>query len=422
MIAWLLVGYMWLFVHRPHEIWTAVAEYRIVLIYMLGVAFIWILAWISNTDGKRPLGNVFTLAVLFYTVAITLSALFGSYADAYSREIWLAWLRYTFFFVILMTSVKTERDLKIVTTGLVVVFFLWMAHSYYGYLLGNAFFSAGAFRIRPVGHAFSNANDYGTMIMCALPLIIPLITLCKKYWHYLFVFGYILLTLRSMLLTGSRTAFIMAVALVVVPVLFSKYRFRLLPILLIAALIGWMSMTEEMQDRYRTIWNPEILEEANANMESRVDGFYGGLENWAAFPVLGVGPGQHGPALGHDVRAHNLAGEVAGELGTFGIIAFLFLLSCFVINHYYIWRNYKYLQEKNLGSEGLYCWRVSLAITYAVLMLLLQGLGLHTAFWFFWLWFGGLQALAAMILQEKVNAAMQGKLLPSLPKTSGRKS
>jgi len=370
--------------------------------------------WLSNPDGKRPLENIITLAVLLYTLAIAVSTFASPYGDVILDSLWY-WLLYVMFFVILMTSVKTERDLKIVVTGFVIVFFLWMAHSYRGYLQGNAWFEAGAWRIRPIGRQFANANDYGTMIICALPLIIPLITLCKKYWHYLFVLGYVILTLRSMLLTGSRTAFIMAITLIVLQILFSRYRFRLLPILFIAAVVGWLSMTEEMQNRYRTIWNPEIHETANFTKAARMEGFYGGLENWSNYPIFGVGPEKHGPALGQWHRAHNLYGEVAGELGTFGIVTFLFLLSCIGINHYHIWRNYKYLQEKNLGKEGLYCWRVSLGIVYAVIMLLFQGLGLHTAYWFFWAWFGGFQALAAMLMQEKVNAAIQGKLLPSLP-------
>jgi len=417
MIPWLLVGYMWLFVHRPHETFTRLEGLRIVLVYMIFVT----LVWLFFSGEKRTLGNIFTPVVFLYTLAITVAVLFSPFTNVFENEDWQSWLRYLLFFVIMMTGIRTERDLKIVVTGFIIAFFLWMVHSYRGYLAGNVFFSAGAYRIRPVGETFSNANDYGTILVCALPLIFPLITLCKKYWHYLFVLGYVLLTLRSMLLTGSRGALIMLVILMVLPVLFSRHRFKLALVMLIAAPIGWMSMTEEMQNRYRTAWDPTISEEANRNFEGRTDGFWGGLENWSNYPIFGVGPGAHGQVTGIGLRTHNLAGEVAGELGTFGIITFLLMLSCFGINHYNIWKNYKYLQEKNLGNEGLYCWRVSIAVVYAVIMLQLQGFSLHTAYWYHWLWFGAFQALAAMLMQEKVNAAIQGKLLPSLPVMPVRK-
>ena len=82
-------------------------------------------------------------------------------------------------------------------------------------------------------------------------------------------------------------------------------------------------------------------------------------------------------------------------------------------------RDMRYQREKS-RQRGLYCWRVSLAIVYAVIMLQLQGISLHTAYWYHWIWFGAFQALAAQIMQEKVNDAMQGKLLPSFPGTLKR--
>ena len=412
MIPWLLVGYMWLFVHRPHEIWTKIGELRIVLLYMIGVFIMWMIA---SPDTKRPLGNIFTLGIFTFAFALGLSTLFSPYMSPFDNATYQDWLKYLAFFVIFMTSVKTEKNLKVVVTGFVIAFFLFMAHSYRGYLLGNAFYSAGAYRIRPVGITFTNANDYGTIIACALPMIFPLVTLCKKYWHYLFILGYVLLTLRSVMLTGSRTAFIMVISLAVLPVLFSRYRFRVIPFVFLAAPIGWLSMSEEMQTRYMTIVDSSISQEANENMAGRTEGFWGGLENWQNNPIFGVGPSCHGLPLGTPFRSHNLIGEVVGETGTLGALAFLFLLSCFGINHYNIWKNYKYLKEKNLGKEGLYCWRVSLAVVYGVVMLQFQGLGLHNALHFTWIWFGAFQALAAEIMQEKVNEAKQGKLSPSLP-------
>jgi hypothetical protein len=47
-------------------------------------------------------------------------------------------------------------------------------------------------------------------------------------------------------------------------------------------------------------------------------------------------------------------------------------------------------------------------------MVLLQGIGLHNAYRFPWVWFGAFQALAAMIMQEKVDAVIRGKLLPKI--------
>ena len=412
MLNWLLVLYMWLTVHRPYEIWTAFAAYRPVLI----CAICFVIVWLCGTKEKRVLGNIFTPAILFYMSAITLSTYFSPLTNIFINHELYVWCTYIVFFLVLMTSVKTERDLKIIVTGFSIVAFLFIAHSYIGYLQGVTTIYGGTRRLRGINHTIGDVNDYGAFIICSLPLLLPLLVLCKKYWHYLFVLGYVLLTLRSVMLTGSRTAFVMVGMLMVLPILFSRHRFKLLPLLLIAMPVSWWIMPESMQNRYRTIWDDSISQGATYTRNLRVSQFYAGIENWTNYPIFGSGPATHGRVSGGHYRAHNLAGEVASELGTVGIIAFLTMLLCFGINHYNIWKNYKYLQEKDLGKEGLYCWWLSMGVMYAIAMVLLQGLGLPTAYRFTWVWFGAFQALAAMIMQEKVNDALQGKLLPSLPK------
>ena len=416
MLNWLLVGYMWLFVHRPFEIWTWLGALRIERVYMLFL----IVAWLASSAEKRQLGNIFTPAIFFYAFALSCAAVLGTYANFFDGG-YQDLLKYMVFYVILMTSVKTERDLKIIVSGFIVVCFLFIGHSYREFLAGRMSYAVGVPRLIGVGVTFSEFNDYGTTIVCMLPLIFPLVTLCKKNWHYLFILGYFLLTFRSVMLTGSRTAFIMVVVLMILPVLFSRHRFKLIPLILVIAPVGWMVMPESLQRRYETIWDPTISADANANMRGRTAGFWDGMHNWANNPLFGVGPGQHGVAIGGRFQAHNLPGQVAGETGTLGVIAFLCVCSCFGINHMNNWKNYKYLQEKNLGNEGIYCWRVSVAVMYAFSMILMQGIGLHNGWRFPLVWFGAFQALATLILQEKADAAVQGKLLPRLPDLPMRK-
>jgi len=318
MIIWLLVGYMWLFVHRPFEIWSIFATIRLERSYMACVILVWTFSWLSNPNAKRPLGNIFTPALFLFTFAAAISSVLSPFVNV-GDATYQDWLKYIVFFVILMTSVKTEKDLKIIVTGFVIAVFLFMAHSYREYLCGHVRFVVGAPRLVGVGVTFNEFNDYGTMLVCMLPMLFPLVTLCKKNWHYLFVLGYALLTLRSVMLTGSRTAFVMLCGLMILPILFSRYRFRLIPIILVAAPLGWLVMPESLQNRYRTVWNPTINQEANRNLHARFQGFYEGMENWSNYPIFGVGPGCHGPAAGTPLQAHNLPGQLAGETGTFGV-------------------------------------------------------------------------------------------------------
>ncbi|MDR3234591.1 MAG: O-antigen ligase family protein [Planctomycetaceae bacterium] len=406
-MIWLLVGYMWLYIHRPFEVWTILATLRIERVYMICTLII----WLTSTE-KKFTSNLFNVAALLFIIALTLATLLSSYTNVIDNVAYQDFLKVAVFYLLVMTVVKTEKDLKIIVSAAVVCFFLYLAHSYREYLNGHRTYAAGAERMIGMGSSFSEFNDFGTWIVCMMPLTLPLVTLCKRMWHYLFIAGYILLSLRCVQLTGSRGAFIMVVALGVLPVIFSKYRMRLIPVILVLGPAGWFSMPESMQNRYRTIWDSSISEQANANARGRTKGFYDGMKNWANSPLYGVGVGMHGPALGQRFQAHNLEGQIAGETGTLGILAFLSILACFGINHWNVLQNYKRLQEWGRGKEGLYCYRVSTGVVWAVVMSLVQGLSLHNGYRFYWLWFGAFQSVAAMLIQEKVNAARHLKAPP----------
>ena len=426
MIIWLLIGYMWLQIHRPPELWDifrgiGLEDFHVTYIYTALLAGVWFLGLISS--GKRVLGNTFTLALGLYTLVMIASVVVSPFATIFDNRPLFLWAGHLLFFIILMTSVKTERDLKIILTGFVIVVFLFMADAVRLHMLGVTRASEGVERMMVVERGlYSNENHFATFLVLALPLVIPLLALCKNFWHYLFVFGYVLLTVRCVSLIASRGALVMLIALAISLVLFSRHRFKLLPIMLVVGMGGWAILPEAHQNRYRTIWSEDVEEmaighvrAAEGNMEWRIAGFWRGLDLWLHYPVLGVGPGQFATARGTLQSPHNLYGQVASELGSAGILAFLFMLSCFGINHYNIWKNYKYLQEKNLANEGRYCWWVSIGAMYALIALLAQGLSISSAYLFYWIWFGAFQALAAIIIQEKVLDAKQGKLVPSQP-------
>lgn len=420
MTIWFLVGYMWFYIHRVFERWTAFEGYNLTHTYLAFLAIVWLFIG----DKSRFFRNIFTPALLLYTLVIVISAIFGPYVAVFDNWNLNNWLLHVAFFLILIMCVKTEREMKILLTGFTIVYFIFMMDSYWNYIYGSAYFSMGIQRLQGAVGSRASTNGYATALVCALPMLVALLTLCKRYWHYLFVLGYVLLAVRSVMLSGSRTALIMLIALAVLPVLFSRYRFHLIPIVLIALPVGWMVMPEEMQNRFRTTWDPSVERlqgqgGATVSRDGRIQGFYDGLNNWLKHPILGTGPGGHMQASGANLIAHNLPGQVAGELGTLGIITFLFVLSCFGVNHYNNWKNYKFLRENNFSKEGLYCWRVSIAVIYAIAMVLIQGIGLNNAWFYQWAWFGAFHALATMFMQEKVDAAIKGKLLPSLPVTKG---
>ena len=54
-MIYLLIGYMWLFIHRPFEVWPWMAELRIERVYMLITIAYWLTqpkSWASNRINK----------------------------------------------------------------------------------------------------------------------------------------------------------------------------------------------------------------------------------------------------------------------------------------------------------------------------------------------------------------------------------
>ena len=66
-MLWILIGYMFLFIHRPFEVWPALGTIHLERIYMLGV-LLFLLAYPS----KRWLPNVQQFAHLGFAVAVFL--------------------------------------------------------------------------------------------------------------------------------------------------------------------------------------------------------------------------------------------------------------------------------------------------------------------------------------------------------------
>src|SRR5437763_459601 len=64
-MIWLLGGYMWLFVHRPFEVWPALGSLQLERAYMFVLLLAWLLA-----PGKGFLPNRVHAALAFFTLVL----------------------------------------------------------------------------------------------------------------------------------------------------------------------------------------------------------------------------------------------------------------------------------------------------------------------------------------------------------------
>jgi len=405
-MIWILVGYMWLFLHRPFEIWPIFATVRLERSYMIFT----LIAWFA-ISAKTWTNNRNNAALFFVAFSIFVSTLLSPYSGLGDNLTTESWFKVFVFFLLIMTSVKTEKDLKILVTAFTVCFTLYMLHSFQEFRNGRGTFRMGIWRMVGVDSTMNNPNAFGNGINYALCLLLPLVALAKevknhKHLLYLLAFGSFALSLQCIRLTGSRSSFmVLGISLLGLAML-SKYRVRLLLLFAIACPLLWIALPESLQDRYRSVWDPTYAAPNAQTFESRTTaGLYGGIDVWRNNMAFGVGPGCYVRIEGNTHQTHQLYGQILSELGTLGAIAYLCLVAAILSNHLDAHRLCYRMKSLGREKDALYLYRVSFGVTWAVFLLLLLGMGGHNAFRFTWVWYAAFQAIAVELLRQKVLLA-----------------
>ena len=120
-MIYILIGYIWLFIHRPFEIWESLGTFRLELVYVLFAVTVWILS------GRiRWSGNPLHLAYGAFALAMVMCwARAGGPVRRTSS--WKTISDTLVFYVLLVTSVHDEKELKLITVGFIGAMFLYMA-------------------------------------------------------------------------------------------------------------------------------------------------------------------------------------------------------------------------------------------------------------------------------------------------------
>ncbi len=400
-----LIVYMWLFIHRPFEVWPFLGALRIERVYAIFCICYWLLLY----QRKTWVSNRLNLAFAFFWL-ILLAAWAASPFPNWGQRVFDDYYKYIVFYVLLMGTARTEKDLKTLALAYVVVMGIYMTHSYREFLCGRVEWRQGISRMIGVDITFNDPNTFAATILYSLPLTLAFWPEAKNVKHRVLLWSYTALTVQCIILTGSRSGFVGLVCFG----LFSVRRIfrnkRLLLLFLAVVPLAWLVMPVELQNRFRTIIDPSMgPANAQSSAEGRTQGLLDGIKLWERNPVLGVGPGAFGPAVGHGMQAHNLYGQTLGETGTLGAIALLGIVYCFVANHLEI----RSLSRRTPPGSGAFPLNLSSAILISVALLLIKGYGDHNLYRYTWLWFGAFQALALQCMRQRpVQTAQFPRPLP----------
>jgi O-antigen ligase len=392
---WLLIGYMFLFIHRPFEIWPFLADLRIELVYMLGTGMVWLLA-----PGKRWLSNPLHTAVLVFAVAVLVCWLASPWATE-GFETVDRYAKLLVFYVMLVTVVHDEKGLRRLLLAFLMVMALYMLHSLWEYRNGRMEYRQSITRMLGVDRSLGDPNSFAASVLYALPFVIPFWTGARSWLMRGFLAGYLLLSGTCIVLTGSRSAFVGLLVLGLLSIWQGRKRMRWLALACLLAPLSWVALPASLQTRFETIIHPEVGPAiARESAEGRIVGFYTGLALWGQYPLTGCGPGAWRPASRSLLESHNLYGQLLGEMGTVGALAFAALLCAFWINLRRVRRSYRihpHWQDDFLAQ-------VARAVGLAVVILLLEGNFGHNLFRFTWLWYGGFLIIACHCVRQRAAA------------------
>jgi O-antigen ligase len=395
-MLWILIGYMFLFIHRPFELWPALGVFHLERIYMAGT-----LLAVALWPGKRWTANCLHAAFAAFALAVLVCWLASTWA-AVGQVVVENYFKTLVFYVLIILVVHEEHDLRRLVFAFLVIMAVYMSHSLREFFCGRYVYRMGIVRMIGIDESLGDPNAFGASIVYSLPFLTPFWV--TRPWKNVraFLVGYFALALVCIGLTGSRSALVGLVVWVLLTVGKSQARWRWGVLALMLAPFLWLALPAELQNRFKTIIHPEVgPASAQASAEGRFEGLFTGWRLLQQYPLTGCGPGAWIPASGSSIESHNLYGQVMGEMGLLGIGAFMAMLACFGSN----WRRMRRFQ----GLQGSHFARGIVEATgLAIVLLLFEGNFSHNLYRFNWLWFGGFLIVACSCLQREALAQHLG--------------
>jgi len=392
----LLIGYMFLFVHRPFEVWPALGTLRIELIYMLVTGAVWLAA-----PSKRFVSHPLHLALAAFAGAVLVCSMVSPWSDQ-SLEAMGPYFKFLVYYLMLVTVIQDADGLRKVTIGFIAFMGLYMLHSLWEYHCGRYVSRMGISRMIGVDATRNDPNAFAASILLAL-VFVPTLWRTEPSKRLKFgLAGFVALSMLCIALTGSRGGFVGVIIWGAATIWSSPWRKRLMVLALPAAPVLFLCMPESLQNRFYTIVDPSVgPANAKASSDARIDGFLIGMQLWADNPATGIGPDAWLLATKRRLKAHNLYGQLAGEMGTLGVLTFSAMIGTFLFTFYRLRRAYR--QHPEWGHDFLY--HVTGSVALGVFLLLFEGNFGHNLYRYNWALYIGMLSIAALIVQRRATEA-----------------
>jgi hypothetical protein len=389
--VWAVAGYMVMVYCKIAEYYPFFAAMEGELVF--GVAIL-IRVLLSRGAGARlSLSyNPVNKYLLWFALSICISFAFAiDYEFSWENGVY-QYIKVLFLYLMIVGSVESEKDLRVFIWLFVAMYVYLTYEPVYGliYGVGGKEYMYGTNYVAEKGILSGHvalANNMNEMIPIAFFLFLSV----GKKWKVLALVPLVIFVV-GVIGSGSRGGVVGFMAFAATLVFFSKNRAKTAMILGTAVLILLVG-SGRMSSTYSRI--------GSSSAEGRLMGLIHGIEMVRVkYRLFGVGPGCYRLArsryFGYTMDAHNLYGELIGELGIPGTIAWvLFIVQVF--------KNLQHSRARLGGGVGKkeFIHQLTMGLLVSLVVRLFISMASHGLDFFYWYVVGALSMTVAK-LSDKV--------------------
>lgn len=362
-----------------------------------GLLILLMVLFAGNFGSKISLKyNLVNKYLFFFIIAV-----FVSFLMAWNQQ--YSWdnavyhfIKVLILFVLICTSIENIKDLKIFVWSFVIMFSYLAYEPIYYFLTGTSGSQQmyGTNYVSDIGILAGHvalANNMNQMIPIAFFL---LFTFQNKILKILSCIPLVLFFI-ALMGSGSRGGLIGLMVFGMVVIYYSKRRV-IIGILFGVAIVVLFVTSESVKSTSSRIDESSIT--------ARLLGLTHGIEILKRGNVLGVGPGcflfARGKYFGYTMESHNIYGQVIGDLGIPGIIAWFYLMR-------QIFRNLIAAKKKlkSLSMESDFLYKLAIGVQVSLIVRLVISLASHGLYYFYWYVMAAISiALVKMVENMEENA------------------
>lgn len=402
---WGLLAYLVVFLVRPQEIWTTFGGH---LPIEKTLAISVLIATIVSPKIRAHNKVVFSSmsgAILAFTTVIFMSVPLALWRGG-ALDTAMEFAKIAIVFFLITQLCDTPQRIRIFI-WVYLLCHLWLAGStIYSYYTDPAYIRMGIQRAKALTLTMGDPNSVAASLAFSIPFALMLLKTYRKPIIRLGLLALSMLSVYTIIYTGSRSGMVTLIFLAFVMAVRARHKIPALFLTVAILLSVWSVMPEMYQKRFMTMWAPEGEQRgAKQSADARWQGFVLGSKMLIDRPVLGVGVGNFPTAwywkyTYNGVHAwaqpHNMLGQLIGELGLLGLLAFVSLYYLTVRHNL---RNAVFLRRFTRPPPELAGFlSITGAISISLILLMISGLFGHNLYRYNWYYYAGLVVAMESIL------------------------